>query len=66
MLLAIYKLFGAPFSKYIPILRDLVQPKVNEPVLDAAALERQEREQLRREQEAEFEQALMEDKVTIA
>ena len=43
-----------------------MQPKVNEPVLDAAALERQEREQLRREQEAEFEQALMEDKVTIA
>jgi hypothetical protein len=65
VLLAIYTLFGAPFSKYIPIIRELVQPKPQEPVLDAAALERLEREKLRREQEEEFEQGLLEDKVRL-
>ncbi len=63
VVLAIYTLLGAPFSKYIPILKELVQPKAQEPVLDAAALERLERAQLRREQEEELEQSLLEDKV---
>ncbi len=63
IILAIYTLVGAPLSKYIPFLQELVQPKAQVPVLDAAALERLERAQLRREQEAELEQSLLEDKV---
>jgi hypothetical protein len=65
MILTIYTLLGAPFSKYIPIIHELVQPKVQEPVLDAAALERLERAQLRREQEEELQQSLLEDKVML-
>ena len=65
VILTIYTLLGAPFSKYIPILQELVQPKAQEPVLDAAAKERLERAQLRREQEEELEQSLLEDKVTF-
>lgn len=53
----------APFSSYIPFLKDLAQRKPKEVELTAKEKAALEREALRKEQDEEYEQAMMEDRL---
>jgi hypothetical protein len=66
VLLAGYIALGAPLARYIPSLQELVYVAPKEVPLTQAQRERMEREALRKEQEEEFEKAMMEDKVKEA
>jgi hypothetical protein len=66
VLLAGYIALGAPLARYIPSLQELVHVAPKEVPLTQAQRERMEREALRKEQEEEFEKAMMEDKVKEA
>eukprot|EP00285_Hemiselmis_virescens_P012660 CAMPEP_0173394174 /NCGR_PEP_ID=MMETSP1356-20130122/25557_1 /TAXON_ID=77927 ORGANISM="Hemiselmis virescens, Strain PCC157" /NCGR_SAMPLE_ID=MMETSP1356 /ASSEMBLY_ACC=CAM_ASM_000847 /LENGTH=290 /DNA_ID=CAMNT_0014352405 /DNA_START=22 /DNA_END=894 /DNA_ORIENTATION=+ len=66
VLLSIYAAIGAPFSCYIPIIRDLAVRKPIEKPLTEAEKQRMEREALRKEQDEEFAQTMMEDKLKEA
>ena len=66
MLLSAYIAVGAPLASYVPGLQGLTAVVPKEIPLTKAQIERMEREALRKEMEAEFEQAMMEDKVIEA
>jgi len=63
VLLTVYAAIGAPFASYIPILKDLAFRKPKPVILSEAEKARKEREALRKEQEEEFEQTMMEDRI---
>ena len=66
VLLAGYIAVGAPLAGYVPGMKELATVAPKEVPLTQAQLERMEREALRKEQEEEYEKALMEDSLKQA